>query len=154
MSHFKATTCEHIGVHYSHKCSCKNSSLDMYKISKLIFYEISFFLSFTTSGHLQLVVCCYVDFQLLCRLQLKISCNCFTVSFDIGFEYFYMNIQIIVFLIFIIGKRSLVRLHYYKFCLLQLVTMQLACNQLSFATINLVVYNFLVIQLCVQLTCI
>ncbi len=49
--------------------------------------------------------------------------------------------------------------HYQKKSL-QPVTMQLACNQLSFVTIlvmftttNLVLYNFWAIRLCVQLTC-
>ncbi len=48
--------------------------------------------------------------------------------------------------------------HHQKLCLLQPVTMQLACNQLSFATIlvifetiNLVLYKFSAIWLCVQL---
>ncbi len=50
--------------------------------------------------------------------------------------------------------------HYWKSCHLQPVTMQLACNWLSFVTIlvmftttNLILYNFWAIRLCVQLTC-
>ncbi len=72
MSHSQATMCEHIGVHYSHKCRCKcshkNSSLNTC-IKLLYLYYVK------TIFHLSLVTSIIGNFSFVARLIFSQRCK-------------------------------------------------------------------------------